>query len=89
MFPLDSSLFCLLSEMVLSHCLPLWIPGTYFLLETIENVKEHFQNIDLCSFIRHLSMQQAHTGCDIPVLRGDFYVQFKWATPVQWTNLRL
>jgi len=60
-FPLDSSLFCLLSEMVLSHCLPLWIPGTYFLLETIENVKEHFQNIDLFALSSDILVPSMHT----------------------------
>ena len=61
MFPLDSNLFCLLSEITLSHCLPMWIPGTYFLLETIENVKEHFQNIDLSALSSDILEPSVHT----------------------------
>jgi hypothetical protein len=67
----------------MSHCLPLWIPGTYDLLEGIENVKEQSQNADLYAVSSDTMVQHAYTVCDTPVLHGPCCLRFQWASPVQ------
>ena len=46
-------------------------------------------NINFCELPSRIMVPTMHTLCCIPVVHGQYWIQFSQVTPLQWINLKL